>query len=157
MGVIEREVGLQMSQVIEFGPSHIIVHMGHNDICQHDYLNPIPRYMTSFVEELHAWTIALQEMFLESYIFVSSLLQRVSSVKFDDVRVKAYNKIALRISQRLNESCREMSVIFVKGLWLRVKTADGRTECFEPHDGLHLNDFGKRLLAANWLSKCWAA
>lgn len=144
-----------IQRIVDYSPSHCIVHLMHNDVCHSLVHNPIPmpipEAMFNFIK-----LIKYLRRFLPNAVFLASCpFPRIPRNYFTAGMCLQYNRLAVRAGESMADRRYELRTIFVQELWLSVKGEYAANPCYlKSKDGLHMNANGKRLIASKWLQAC---
>jgi hypothetical protein len=149
IGTLTQLVQSRIHHVLQFQPTHIIIHSGHNDVNLHPTKNPHPRKAQEVLEDIAALATALSIMVPSAMVCYSAMFPRVTSRNFTTQQATSYNERAHRM-QRMAKKM-GMNVISVRSLWISPRKYKGDPKWLEKWDGLHLTREGKIMVATVWL------
>lgn len=134
-----------------FSPSHILVHIGHNNVAFSRTKNARPGRPLDVMDTIISFLQELGTEFPGANISFSSLFPRVPHSSFTKNLCYGYNALVKRMSRYAHSH--GVQTIFVRDLWDVVTPPRGNPAMFEIRDGLHLTDLGKKTVAESWLSQ----
>ena len=101
-----RERYLQrLSEIRQFEPEAIVLHVGHNDISHHAYYNPDPKHVKDFFPAILEFVGLLQGNHPSARVFYSSVFPRSTGPNMNDKNRHSYNKLASRFGALTQSTC----------------------------------------------------
>jgi lysophospholipase L1-like esterase len=144
-----------LHSIINFDPSLIIIHAGHNDIVYHHYHNTQPTHPLLATQNILQFTQELTRNHPNARLAISSIYPRTytSGSYLSNKLVSSYNQKAKRYGSNLKSitSTSPITCLLNNCLWLRISKSLEQSTCFDP-DGLHLTPDAKDQIASEWLS-----
>ena len=142
----------RLSEIRQFEPDRIILHVGHNDLNFHPRHNQDPQ----FVKELFPFVLDFVSLLRSNHptarVHYSSVFPRKVGPHMNDAERASYNKLASRYGCLTQSTCKKEGHRFMLNgvLWLSVRQARENTACFR-EDGLHLSAIGQEVVARDWM------
>ena len=147
VGTIHRLVDNEKTKICSFDPDFIIIHLGHNDVNHHPQENPHPTSVLVMLDGVVELVDRLKALVPLAIVFFSAIFPRCSTPSFVNESCRRYNQLAHKIVP----SSKKKGLEVIKSpseLW--TSRTRGNKD-FYMHDGLHLNEEGKRAVATKWL------
>ena len=142
---------LTLATIVQsFGPDHVIIHVGHNDVCMHETKNPKPIGSPDAVNLVEAFIRDVELMLPKAVVHYSVPFPRKAGQWLSAERALKYNKLAARMGREARH--RGLQVLFAFELWASVMGARADPQYLDV-DGLHLTPGGKRRVAVTSLSE----
>jgi lysophospholipase L1-like esterase len=144
-----------LHSIINFDPTLIIIHAGHNDIVYHHYHNTQPTHPRLATQNILQFTHELTMNHPNARLAISSIYPRTytSGSYLSNKQVLSYNQKAKRYGSNLKTitSTSPITCLLNNCLWLRISKSQEQSTCFDL-DGLHLTSDAKHQIATEWLS-----
>jgi lysophospholipase L1-like esterase len=144
-----------LHSIINFDPTLIIIHAGHNDIVYHHYHNTQPTYPRLATQNILQFTQELTTNHPNARLAISSIYPRTYTSRsyLSNKQVSSDNQKAKRYGSNLKTitSTSPITCLLNNCLWLRISKSEEQSTCFDL-DGLHLTNDAKDLVAIEWLS-----
>jgi hypothetical protein len=151
--LVRGEYFRQLAIVREFGPSHVVLHSGHNDLSYHWRYNVEPTRLEDFYPILEEFICILKSENPGALLYVSSIFPRCIGRGFTEADRLMYNRLCVRCGELTRSSGNKdgYSTMLNNPLWVSVRKRVERSELFMP-DGLHLTKVGRRAIVQHWIS-----
>jgi lysophospholipase L1-like esterase len=142
----------RLSEVRQFNPEAVILHVGHNNFSYHSYHNPDPDHVKEFFPSILEFVALLQGNHPRAKVVYSSVFPRSTGPRLTDGERHSYNKVASRYGCLTQSTCKKEGINFVLNgaLWLSVRKAK-ENPTFFMEDGLHLLSSGQKIVARDWI------
>lgn len=134
-----------------YSPSHILVHIGHNNVAFSRTKNARPGRPLDVMDTILEFIQELDAEFPEAEISFSCLFPRIPHSNFIESLCYGYNALTKRMSRYAHSH--GAKTLFVRDLWDVVTPPRGNPIMFELRDGLHLSALGKQTVAKSWLAQ----
>jgi lysophospholipase L1-like esterase len=142
-----------LSEILQFRPTTILIHCGHNDVNYDEGRNPYPKYHRVVVHQLREMVTECNVNHPRARVFVSSLLPRVYGYRYSMEDSLRYNRLAKRFGELVKNAARLQDPRFVYVLngrvWADMSIGEPKPMYYKP-DGLHLNPMGMYHLGSSW-------
>lgn len=146
-------------QIRHYVPDLCLAHLGHNDLASHPIKNAHPEWHKTSMDCYIRLAIRLLSLVPTMKVILSAPWPRVLSKHNGPEVVYKYNKAAAKMLQYLKSRVRiytssggkGIAVVGTPELWVSRRSERGFEAYFEYKDGLHLNEWGRRLIATKWL------
>ena len=140
--------------IVDFDPTAIIIHLGHNDLTFHHTHNKDPSTSKIVTVDTLEFTMDVVRNIPSTPLAISSVLPRTftDSSLLSECDVQAYNRKAKRHGQRLVTEGKKIHtpIILNNRFGKRISRAEEHSNLYLP-DGLHLNTEGLDALATSWI------
>ena len=143
------KIRLETRNIISFNPDTLILHMGHNDIFEHEVKNPNPTRNTVAMEQIFDFYKDLKTALPNTRIMYSCMFPRIKVEPYSEKQITQYNHVALRMGRKAQQY--DIKTIFVRELWINITQAQAAGRYLQCNDGLHLRTSGKEIVAGKWL------
>ena len=144
-----------LHHVINFNPSIVIIHAGHNDIVFHHYHNHHPSNPRVVTADILQFVAELSTNHPSIRPFISSIFPRTYTERsyLPESEILPYNKKIKRHGQYLQSITEDTptTALLNMCLWYRISSALEDPSPFD-EDGLHLTKEGKLSVVQEWLS-----
>jgi hypothetical protein len=146
-----------LTELKDFEPEAIVLHVGHNDLVHHHFHNPHPMQMQDFFPFAMKFVDYLQDHFPSCRVVYSSLFPRTLGPYMGQSLKIEYNKMAAKYGEMVESACTNQGKRFTlnKTLWYSFSDGIEHPVYFKP-DGLHLNHIGKEVVVVEWMTKLMA-
>jgi lysophospholipase L1-like esterase len=143
----------RLTSINRFRPDTVILHTGHNDLMLHPRHNTSPDHGKYFFPKIEVFRRVLRANHPNACIIYSSVFPRAISSILTVEKKRIYNRVAVRFGAMARAFAnREGYVCALNGgLWAKVKDWLEKPKCFL-HDGLHLSDHGRGVVANGWIA-----
>jgi lysophospholipase L1-like esterase len=144
----------RLTEIRQFDPSRIILHVGHNDLNFHPRYNQDPQFVKELFPVVLGFIHLLQANHPAARIHYSSIFPRTIGPHMNEVSRKSYNKLASRYGCLTQSTCRKEGHRFMLNgaLWISVRQARENSDYFL-EDGLHLSADGQKVVARDWIKE----
>ena len=137
-----------------FDPQYVVIHLGHNDMAEHQSLNVNPRHPLAIYEQIIGFAREVALNFPSARLLLSSTLPRhyTVSANLSLPKVLIYNKSCKRLGQALRHDAANFGIQVGLNMpfWKKISKALENSDMYLS-DGLHLNPDGKLELIISWL------
>ena len=144
----------ELQHIINYDPEVCVLHMGHNDMATHTFLNPTPPHPLAVTAQLIGFASEVKINFPLSKFLLSSTLPRhhTHASNLSLPKVLVYNKSCKWLGQGLRHDAapHKIQVGLNNIFWSKISKAIEAPEYYLL-DGLHLNPAGKQALTRSWL------
>jgi lysophospholipase L1-like esterase len=144
----------QLFDAYLFDPQYVIIHLGHNDMAEHKFLNPMPRHPLAITDQLINFAREVDINFPSAKLLLSSTLPRhyTDSANLTLAKTLTYNSSCKRLGQGLRHDAVpfNLQVGLNMPFWAKISKALENSSLYAS-DGLHLNPDGKLQLIISWL------
>jgi hypothetical protein len=145
----------ELWDIVQYDPSVIIMHMGHNDVVFHPDYNTSPLFITAAFHLQMELASEISTNFPAAKLIISSMLPRTDGGGVLEEEALSYNRVAKRFGQMLvKASYSGEAPYFVpamnRGIWRSLSSAQANASLFDV-GGLHLETIGKGVLAKGWV------
>jgi lysophospholipase L1-like esterase len=150
---LRSQYNARLRGIYQFMPDIVILHCGHNDLVHHPRHNNSPSHGKYFFPEVESFVKELQEDHPLALVIYSSIFPRTVCSNFTLAQKLIYNRLAVRFGAMARSSSNTEGYVCVLngGLWSKVRKFIEHPRYFLP-DGLHLNDEGRKVVCAGWIS-----
>jgi lysophospholipase L1-like esterase len=142
-----------LQEILQFHPSKILIHCGHNDVNYDEERNPFPKYHRVVVHQLREMVQECNANHPEARVYVSSLLPRIYGYRYTMDESLRYNRLTKRFGELLKNASRLNDPGFVYVLngrmWEDMSICEPKPIYYRP-DGLHFNPMGIYHLGRSW-------
>jgi hypothetical protein len=156
-GAIRGKYRNELEDIIEFAPTDLIIHCGHNDCVYDQQRNPTPLYSRVVIHMIQELVAECLSDHYDLRVFVSSMLPRMCGPSMDMAQCNAYNRLAKRFGELLRSAAWGDGPPFIelqnRRVWASYFDLVPNTLFYqrEHFDGLHINEFGQYWLAGEWM------
>jgi hypothetical protein len=144
-----------IEELIEYDPTHIILHEGHNNMAHDPSRNPLPEISRDVCRRTLWFAALIHSSHPNAKLYISATLPRAikKASTLNPTRTLAFNKGMKRHRQRIRTvaSRNNHRHLINDFIWECISQAQEKTELYL-EDGLHLNDEGLKLQSYTWLS-----
>jgi hypothetical protein len=155
IGSIITKYRQKLPNILQFNPSLAIVHMGHNDIVKHPYLNPFPTHPITVAAQIITFANELALNHPGIAIYNSSIYPRscTSHSLLNVTEVSSYNKKAKHFGQTLRALSQQAGYdCFLNNiLWRKISKSEEESTHY-CQDGLHITKEARLLVATEIFS-----
>ena len=142
----------RLSELVDFTPDAVLMHLGHNDIVHHPRHNPSPLSSSlAFTRVMRFMDEVTRDLPMARVVY-SSLFPRAVGSSMSPEEKNMYNTEACIYGEMVTRASIAEHRHFVLNRCLWESPVDGleRSALFMA-DGLHLNWMGKRQVAREWM------
>jgi lysophospholipase L1-like esterase len=145
----------KLQYIIQFQPSIVIVHAGHNDISYHHNYNLHPRNPRVVTQEILHFIDEISHNFPNIIPYISSIYPKTHTDHsyLNPADIVSYNKKVKRHGQHLTTITNDshISCLLNNCLWTHINSSIENPDPYD-FDGLHLSKAGQETVAAEWIS-----
>jgi hypothetical protein len=150
---IRGEYRTHLAEILQFHPSDLMIHCGHNDVNFDPDKNPIPKYHRTVVHQLREVVQECTVNHPDARMYVSSLLPRIYGYRYSMEDSLRYNRLAKRFGELLKNAANKDDPTFIcvlnMRMWGQISSCEPKPFYYRP-DGLHLNVVGIYHLGRSW-------
>lgn len=143
-----------LANVTNFGPTVLILHLGHNDIAFHHHLNAIPQHPRVVASKTIEFAQEVANNHPGIKFFISSIYPRTCTPTsyFGSPEIISYNKKVKRYGQHLRTltTAAGFQILLNNILWRRISKSLEESIHYT-HDGLHITFEAKLIITKEWL------
>jgi lysophospholipase L1-like esterase len=142
----------QKDTLQEFGPDHVFMHVGHNDLQWHPRHNRAPKHPSLVLSLIMGYELRLREDFPGRRVWISNPFPRAVSPHMTFLEKTSYNKTIFELGRVMRAEFPDRGIDFRlnTGLWFRPSEGREHPIYLQP-DGIHLSKMGCAKVAAGWL------
>ena len=143
-----------LQKIIKFDPSHVLLHLGHNELARHPTKNTVPSISRDIATETLSFAREISTNFPSATICISAIFPRTFTRRsyLSNKEVTKFNKDVDRHALRIRKQATEEGFLCAMNnpIWRRISKSEEDPNFFMI-DGFHLDPSAKRIIAKNWL------
>ena len=145
-----------LPRINRFGPTHVILHEGHNQMAKDKHRNPVAMISRDVADYTLKFALIIKRHYPLARVFISAMLPRTFShrVAFTRSDVMAFNTRAKRHGQRVRTLAGRngLECVINNFVWRTITTSTEESDYYE-NDGIHLDAGGMKMQTREWLTE----